>query len=129
MQVQFGWREKYESIQGLWRERLNCFYSDNKYVSDLHQFNFYMNKGTRESEVHDGEKLQKPLDQSFFIKNAFQQLWDDDVEIPVEPLEFDIPQKDEMGKSIIYDGQPIDQYRSGGISGFVQKRPSSVRPG
>jgi hypothetical protein len=48
-----------------------------------------MNKGTRDSEVLDGEKLQKPLDQSFFIRNAFQQLWDDDAEVQVEPFEFD----------------------------------------
>lgn len=73
---------------GLWLDRLNCFYSDNKYVSDLQQFNFYMNKGTRDSEIHDDEKLQKPLDHSFFIKNAFQQLWDDDAEVQLEPFEF-----------------------------------------
>lgn len=122
MQLQLNWREKLEKMQGMWQERLNCFYSDNKYVSDLQQFNFYVNKGTRESELHVGEKLQKPPEQSFNIRNAFQQLWDDD-----KVIEFCGLDVHSFTESIIFEGQPVELYRNDASSGFKQKRPSSVR--
>ena len=60
----------------MWQERLDNFYSDLKYVSDLQQFNFHTDNSltSRESEV-SGEKLLKPVEHAFWIKNPFAQVW------------------------------------------------------
>jgi len=39
--------------KALWQERLDSFYADNKFISDIEQFNFYTEKEDNSPETEE----------------------------------------------------------------------------
>ena len=70
-----------EKEVSLWRERLENFYKDEKYLSDINQFTIYglISTGKNQSEItNDGLEVDKTILNTHYInlRNPFSQLYE-----------------------------------------------------
>jgi len=59
------WLQKVLHKKTLWQERLDSFYSDNKFYSDIEQFSFYTEKDDTSPAESEAESIEKFMHERF----------------------------------------------------------------